>query len=159
MIGGVLAAGAAIVLAVTAFGGSSSSNVASTSTVVRTASSAAKHSSSHRHTPAKTAAPANAAETSVVVLNGTETTGLAHRISGELQRSGYSQAAPLSGRPPGNNQVTVVEYAGGHRSDAESVANSLGVSQVQPIETPVATLAGSASVVVIVGADKAAAGP
>jgi hypothetical protein len=93
------------------------------------------------------------------VLNGTETTGLAHRISGVLQQRGYSQATALSGHPPGANQVTVVEYASGHQADAEGVARSVGASKVQAMEGGVASLAGSAKVVVIVGADKAAASP
>jgi hypothetical protein len=91
----------------------------------------------------------------VAVLNGTETTGLAHRVSGELQQAGYSQAAALAGRPPGANQQTVVEYTSGHRGEAEGVARSLNVSQVQAIEPSVSSLAGSANVVVIVGADRA----
>ena len=95
----------------------------------------------------------------MAVLNGTETTGLAHHISADLQQSGYSQAAPLDGRPPGSGQVTVVQYSSGHQAEAEGVAHSLDVSQVQPLEPAVATLAGSASVVVIVGADKAATVP
>jgi hypothetical protein len=89
------------------------------------------------------------------VLNGTETTGLAHRVSSELQQGGYSQATALNGRPPGTNQHSVVQYTSGHRGEAEAVAHSLGVSQVQPIESAVTALAGSANVVVIVGADKA----
>jgi len=105
------------------------------------------------------APPANAGEISVSVLNGTETTGLAHRVSAQLQQSGYSQAAALSGRPAGSGQSTVVEYVSGHRSDAEAVARSLGVTQVQAMEPSVTALAGSANVAVIVGADKAAASP
>jgi hypothetical protein len=50
-----------------------------------------------------------------------------------------------------------VEYTTGHRADGEGVASALAVTQVQPLETPVAALASSATVVVIVGADKAAA--
>ena len=87
-----------------------------------------------------------------------DATGLAHRVSGELQQAGYSQAAAVSGHPSGSGQLTVVEYTGGHRSDAEGVAHSLAVTQVQPIEAAVSALAGSANVVVIVGADKASAG-
>ncbi len=49
----------------------------------------------------------------------------------------------------------MVEYASGHQADAEGVARSLSVTQVQPMESAVAALAGSAKVVVIVGADKA----
>ncbi len=99
------------------------------------------------------------AETSVVVLNGTETTGLASRVSSQLQQSGYSQAAAKFGRPPGANEVTVVEYATGHQPDASQVARSLSVSLVEPMEQGVSALAGSAKVAVVVGADKATAGP
>jgi hypothetical protein len=95
----------------------------------------------------------------VAVLNGTETTGLAHNISGNLRQSGYTQATALNGRPPGANQVTVVEYTRGHEADAQGVARSLDVSRVQPIEASTASLSGSAAVVVIVGLDKAATVP
>jgi hypothetical protein len=93
------------------------------------------------------------------VLNGTEKAGLAHHVSAELQQRGYSQAAALSGTPPGSNQVSAVQYASGHQADAEGVAHALGITQVQPLEGTVEALAGSAKVVVIVGADKAATVP
>ena len=85
------------------------------------------------------------------MLNGTTTTGLAHLVSGELRQSGYSRAPPLNGRPPGANQVTVVEYTRGHRADAEGVARSLVVTRCSRSKRPSASLAGSATVVVIVG--------
>ena len=53
----------------------------------------------------------------------------------------------------------MVEYASGHQADAQRVARALGVTQAQPIEGTVASLAGSATVVVIVGLDKAATSP
>ncbi|HEX3452524.1 MAG TPA: LytR C-terminal domain-containing protein [Solirubrobacteraceae bacterium] len=93
------------------------------------------------------------------MLNGTGTAGLAHRVSGELRSQGYSKATALNGTPPGANQVTVVEYASGHQAQAQGVARSLGVAQAQPIEGTVASLAGSATVVVIVGLDKASTSP
>jgi hypothetical protein len=92
------------------------------------------------------------------VLNATSTTGLAHRVAGELQKSGYSQATALAGRPSGANQVTVVQYASGHQGDAQALAHSISATQVQPLEGSVAALAPAASVVVIVGADRASAG-
>jgi len=95
------------------------------------------------------------AETTVAVLNATEAEGLAHRTATALQQNGYSQAAALSGHPPGSGQVSVVEYAGGHQAEAEGVAHSLSVAHVLPIEAAVSALAGQANVVVIVGADKA----
>jgi hypothetical protein len=93
----------------------------------------------------------------VAVLNGTNTTGLAHRLSTNLQQSGYTQATALNGTPPGSHATTVVEYTSGHRAEAQAVASSLGVTQVQPMETAVASLAGASTVVVVAGADKAAA--
>ena len=121
-------------------------------------STTVKHVTVHKAPKPTPTVPANAAEMSVAVLNGTETTGLAHRIAGELQQIGYSQAGALSGHPAGANQQSIVEYAPGHQADAQSVAHAVSVTQVQPLEPAAAALAGSSNVVVIVGADKAAPG-
>ncbi|MCW2970899.1 MAG: LytR family transcriptional regulator [Solirubrobacterales bacterium] len=159
----MLVAAAIVVAAITLLGGSSGNNPA-TSAAKATTTAHATHASKHRPASARKTASSgsqavNPTEESVAVLNGTETTGLAHRISSELQQRGYSQAAALNGRPGGSNQETVVEYASGNQADAEAVAHSLGASKVQPMEAAVASLGGSAKVVVIVGADKATAGP
>ncbi len=109
--------------------------------------------------PSETSAPVvSPAEAQVAVLNGTSTPNLAHRLSASLQQSGYSQATPLNGTPPGSHQTTVVEFSSGHRAEAAQVARALGVTQVQPIEAAVSPLAGSSTVVVIAGLDKAGAG-
>jgi hypothetical protein len=159
ILGGVIVIALVVVLALKLLGGSSTPQPsASTSSTGTTTTTAAKHAKAHTPTTAKFTAPANAAETSVAVLNGTETTGLAHRVSGQLQQLGYSQATALNGHPAGAAQTTVVEYTSGHRGDAESVARALGSSNVQPMEASVAPLAGTASVAVLVGADKASAG-
>jgi hypothetical protein len=154
---------AAVVLALTSLGGSSGKS-ATSSTAGTVASAGKTRSTAHRRASSKPASKAgspaaNPAETTVAVLNATETTGLAHRISGDLQQGGYSQAQALNGRPPGTGQVSVVEYASGHQAEAEGVARSLSVKKVQPLESAVAALAGSAQVVVIVGADKATTVP
>jgi len=148
-----------VVLSVT--GGSSGTSSATQSGSTTAASGVHKHSGSHTgHTSTEASAPAaSPGETSVAVLNGTQTAGLAHEISGNLRQSGYTQAIALNGQPPGENQVTVVEYTHGHRADAEGVARTLSVSHVQPIESGTASLSGSATVVVIVGLDKAATAP
>jgi hypothetical protein len=137
-------------------GGSSSSSETSGG-----AASTATHTSAQGTTTTKSSSSGASASTTspgqlnVVVLNGTTTTGLAHHVSEELQQHGYTKAAAQTGQPPGANQTTVVEYASGHQGDAQRVARSLGVTQAQPIEGTVASMAGSASVVVIVGLDKA----
>jgi hypothetical protein len=144
IIGGVLAGVAAVVLVVSSLTGGSS-----TSSAPSAASSAAGGASNRALSPA---------QMNVAVLNGTSTNGLAHLVSGELRQNGYSRAAPLTGHPPGANQLTAVQYASGHRADAQAVARSLGVAQVKPIEAGVASLSRSATVVVIVGADRASSG-
>jgi hypothetical protein len=156
LVAGVVLLVVALVLILSNTGGGSST----ANSAHRTAAHARAHA---RHSAAGSrrtaAAPAGAGATNVVVLNGTSTAGLAHRVAGELRQSGYSQATPMGGSPPGANQVTVVEYASGHQGDAEGIARSLRVGQAQPMEASVASLSGSATVVVIVGLDKAATVP
>jgi hypothetical protein len=98
----------------------------------------------------------NPADVAVTVLNGTETNGLAHHLAGDLQQSGYARAAASAAVPPGTHATTVVEYAAGHRADGQAVAKALDVKRVQAIEGSIASLASTASVVVVAGADQAA---
>jgi hypothetical protein len=134
-------------------GGSSNSNTASTTASHRTSG---RHGHSKRRARAS-GAVAGPAETQVVVLNATATTGLAHRISGNLQQSGYAQAAALNAQPAGRS-TSVVQYTEGHRPEAEHVAQTLGIGEVAPLESALAGQVGSATVVVIAGADQAALG-
>ena len=164
VVAGVVVLVVALVLILSNSGGGSSTANSAHSTAAGGASAAARARAHARHSTGggshpTSAAPAGAGTTNVVVLNGTSTPGLAHRVAGELRQSGYTQATPMGGSPPGSNQVTVVEYASGHQGDAEGVARSLGVGQAQPMEASVASLSGSATVVVIVGPDKAATVP
>jgi hypothetical protein len=161
LVGGLIVVAAAVAVVVASLGGSTSPNAASTS-----ASTTTRHSTSssprrsHKASPqpaAKTPA-VSPAETNVAVLNATETEGLARRTASELQQNGYSQAIALNGHPPGSGQVSIVEYTSGHQAEAEAVARSASVTRVQPIEAAVGALTGSASVVLIVGADKTASG-
>jgi hypothetical protein len=162
IVGAVVIGVAAVVLVVSSLGGSSGKGAATTSAATTTAHARAHHghtSTSATTHPSETSAPVvNPAEAQVAVLNGTGTPNLAHRLSASLQQSGYSQATPLSGTPPGSHQATVVEYSSGHRAEAAQVAQALGVSQVRPLEAAVSPLAGSSTVVVIAGLDKAGAG-
>jgi hypothetical protein len=157
IVGGVIVGVVILGVIISSLGGGSHKQPsASTGTTTATASSSSEtttSTSSHHATPAPAASPA---ETRVIVLNGTETAGLARRISGDLQQSGYTQATFQAARPPGTHATTVVEYASGHRADAQHVAQTLGVSQVQALDAITTPLADSAPVLVIVGADQAA---
>jgi len=140
----------AIVFAVSALkGGGSAKPIATQSS---SASSEAPATSSSK-TPSAVAS--HPSETAVVVLNGTSTPGLAHHLASDLQQGGYTLAAASAGVPPGTHATTVVEYTKGHRADAKAVAKALNVTQVQAIESTIASLAGSARVVVLAGADQA----
>jgi hypothetical protein len=154
IVGGLIVVVLALVFAVSALkGGGGSSTAASTPAQSSTASEAPR--SSETHTSAQTPA-SNPTDTTVTVLNGTGTAGLAHHLASDLQQSGYSQAAASSAVPQGTHPTTVVEYTHGHRADAQAVARSLNVTQVQPIESSTAALAGPATVVVLAGTDQAA---
>ena len=157
--GAVVVVAAAVVVALSTLGGSSGPKVATSSAATNTtahsgATQAKKYSHKAATKPAPKAPTVSPAETTVAVLNATEAEGLAHRTASALQQNGYSQAAALSGKPPGSGQVSVVEYASGHQAEAEAVARSASITHVLPIEAAVTALAGSASVVVIVGQDK-----
>jgi hypothetical protein len=159
-VGSVVIGVVAIVLIVSSLGSSSgTSPTTPTTTVARTRAHHGHTTTSAATHPSETSAPVvSPAEAQVAVLNGTSTPNLAHRLSASLQQSGYSQATPLNGTPPGSHQATVVEYSSGHRAEAAQVAHALDVTRVQPIEAAVSPLVGSSTVVVIAGLDKAGAG-
>jgi hypothetical protein len=156
----VLGVGIVIVVALLAIfvasalkGGSSTPAATRTTAGGRAGTTATRtggHSRGHR------VAAASPSSTSVVVLNGTATAGLAHHLASDLQQSGYSRALALAAVPPGTHQTTVVEYASGHHADADGVARTLNVTHVEPMDSTIAGMAGAATVVVLAGADQAA---
>jgi LytR cell envelope-related transcriptional attenuator len=159
IVGGVLVGVAVLAFILTSAGGGGSSGTSATASSPSTSSHVSTtHSKPHaKHvSTTSSSSAASPAETSVAVLNGTETAGLAHTTSERLRQNGYTQANALNGRPPGANQYTVVEYKPGHSAEAQGVAHSLNVTRVQPIESATAALAGSASVAVVVGLEQAA---
>lgn len=162
ILGGLVVVAAVVVAAVVAFGGSSGGKPAVSSTGTTVSPSAVARGKRPHKAPAKQVAKAPAvspAETTVAVLNATEAEGLARRTASALQQNGFSQAAAAYGKPPGSGQVSIVEYASGHQAEAEGVAHAAGVTHVEPMEAAVTALANSASVVLIVGADKATQSP
>jgi hypothetical protein len=92
----------------------------------------------------------------VVVLNATQTNGLAAKVAGTLKGHGYSQAAALFGTPSGSYPTTTVQYAPGHAAEAKAVGKALAVSSsdVQPLSASATPLSGGAPVVVIVGGEQ-----
>lgn len=155
IVGGVVFGVAVLVGVLLSLGGGGGHPSAANTTAAHK-SSAGHHAARahHTHTSAAVASPA---ETQVVVLNGTETTGLAHRLSTNLQQSGYTQSAALDAHPAAH-ATSVVQYTEGHRAEAREVAQTLGIGQVEALESGLGPLVGSATVVVVAGADQAALG-
>ena len=96
--------------------------------------------------------PSEASEAATVqVLNGTAVSGLASRVSGDLERAGFTLSAP--GNAPANNlPKTVVYDITGRPRTSRRLAKQLGAELRQGAPEGVTT---SADVVVVVGADQA----
>jgi hypothetical protein len=150
IVGGAIVAVALLVLLLSALRGGGSSHPVNATPAGEVSSRSGR---THARGEGRASSPA---DTSVTVLNGTSTAGLAHHLAADLQQSGYTRAAASAGVPSGTHPSTVVEYSSGHRPDARRVAKALNVTRVQPIDSSTVALAGSATVVVIAGADQAA---
>lgn len=150
----VVALGAVVALLLILTSGNGGTMAASTSTPASNAPTA------HRHRTARPKAAFNPANVTVTVLNGTATSGLAHRISVKLTSAGYKQGTVASASDA-TRTATVVSYLPGHGPDALQVAKALklGSASVQRIDPSTQAIACpppsqcAASVVVTVGAD------
>ncbi len=125
-------------------------------------SSSNSAANSNAPTPGHRAKPAafSPSSVTVAVLNGTATSGLAHRVAVKLTSSGYKQGT-IATATDQTRTATVVAFLPGHHRDALSVASALklGSASVQPIDANTQAVACpppaacSAGVVVTVGSD------
>jgi hypothetical protein len=113
------------------------------------ASSKKTTSTKHKTTPA-----INPSSITVAVLNGTTATGLANQLADRVQQLGFHRGATGNALTGGQQAESVVEYSHNNRAAAQLVGRKLGISQTEPIDTNTQQLAGDATVVVILGADK-----
>lgn len=153
-----LAAGVVIAgLLLATSGGGSSNNTASNSSGAN--SNAPTTSVRRRHGAAGGVTPSSV---TIAVLNGTASSGLAHRVSLKLGRSGYRQGTVATATDQ-TRTATVVAYMPGHRREAQAVASSLnlGPASIAPVDTNTQAVACpppaacNADVVVTVGTDLA----
>ena len=92
----------------------------------------------------------------VAVLNGTTVPGLARGVANRLQNAKY-KIGNVTNAATQDRSATLVEYAPGHRAEADQVAKAIDVSSdaIQPLSSGSKTIAGnSATVVVTVGSDQ-----
>ncbi len=92
-------------------------------------------------------------QVTVAVLNGTTVTGLAADVGDTVEREGY-QLGNVTNSLDQERAESVVFYAPGAEAEAEDVARRLKIAQREEIDPDTQALAGDASVVVVVGADK-----
>jgi hypothetical protein len=104
-------------------------------------------------TPA--AAPAPGSYT-VAVLNGTTVPGLARGVANRLQNTKF-KIGNVTNAATQDRSATLVEFATGHRAEADAVAKAIDVGRdaIQPLSAGSKTIAGDqATVVVTVGSDQ-----
>jgi sec-independent protein translocase protein TatB len=95
-------------------------------------------------------------DTTVGVLNGTTTNGLAGTIADRLnQEGGYAPGTTATNTRDQTLAESTVYYADGFRGQARDVAELLGVAAVEPLDDETQALAPDADVVVLAGADQA----
>jgi hypothetical protein len=98
---------------------------------------------------------ANPANITVAVLNGTTVPGLAATIMDQTEEAGFRAGTVANFLPNQELGESVVQYTPGHERDAAVVSRRLGIAQREAVNPSSQQLAGDATVVVLVGADKA----
>lgn len=114
-------------------------------------SSGTSSSKSHHHRSTSIAPKS----ITVAVLNGTTVTGLAATFADKVEQDGFRRGNTNNALTQGQQAESVVEYSDGNIKAAQLVGKKLGITQVEKIDPQTQTLAGDATVTVIVGADKA----
>ncbi|MCW2984774.1 MAG: LytR family transcriptional regulator, partial [Conexibacter sp.] len=151
----VVVAVVAVVLLTGVLGGSDKPATQTTSTVASgTAANGSKTKTTGKSTaPAATPAPGTY---TVAVLNGTTVPGLARGVANRLQNTKY-KIGNVTNAATQDRSATLVEFAPGHRAEADSVAKAIDVGSdaIQPLSPGSKTIAGDqATVVVTVGSDQ-----
>jgi len=98
---------------------------------------------------------ANPGNITVAVLNGTTVPGLAATIMDQTEEAGFRAGTVANFLPNQELGESVVQYTPGHERDAAVVSRRLGIAQREAVNPSSQELAGDATVVVLVGADKA----
>jgi hypothetical protein len=101
----------------------------------------------------KSAAAPKPGEIEVTVLNGTAVPGLAATYGDKVERKGFQLGAVTNSAR--SFSESVVMFKRGHAPEARRVASVLGISDVRLMSSDIASVSGSAPVVVIVGEDNA----
>ena len=97
----------------------------------------------------------NPANVTVAVLNGTTVPGLAATLSDQVEAAGFQEGTIANFLPNQQLAESVVQYQPGHEREAAAVSRRLDIPQREAANPSSQELAGDATVIVLVGADKA----
>jgi LytR cell envelope-related transcriptional attenuator len=155
--GALLIVVAVVALLVTGvIGGGDDSGTQGTSTVPPVAETTPGDDGKTKTSPEKVAAAPKPGSYTVAVLNGTAVPGLARGVANRLQNTKY-KIGNVTNAADQTRSATQVEYAPGHRAEADSVAKAIDVGSdaIVPLTAGSKTIAGDqATVVVTVGSDQ-----
>jgi LytR cell envelope-related transcriptional attenuator len=153
LIAGVLVVGAGATYAATELLGQDDEKSKAGQADEKKASASDENADSSNPPPAEKIDPGTV---TVAVLNGTSVEGLARRISDKVANAGFQKGNVTNAQNlEGSRAESVVLYASGAKAEARVVADKLGISQIEEIDSQSQGLAGNATVVVIVGQDQA----
>jgi hypothetical protein len=102
---------------------------------------------------ADSTAPIDPADVKVSVLNGTLVQGLAAQIGDTVKQKGF-QLINVANATEQQRAESVVLYTDDANREARAVARRLDISQIEPADDTSRSLAGDATVIVVVGADQ-----
>jgi hypothetical protein len=94
-------------------------------------------------------------EVEVAVLNGTAIPGLAAKVCDDVKANGFQCGAVTNSQA--SFSTSVVMFDRGHKREATAVGHDLGVRKLRVITPQITSVAGGASVAVVVGQDRAQA--
>jgi hypothetical protein len=97
----------------------------------------------------------NPASVTVAVLNGTTVPGLAATLNDQVESAGFQGGTIANFIPNQQLAESVVQYTPGHEREAAAVSRQLDIPQREAANPSSQELAGDATVIVLVGADKA----
>jgi hypothetical protein len=153
IIAAVIVVGGAIAYGASQFLGGSDSNGGGTQTSSSSSGGDSGSSGSSSKKPKKPKATVDPKTVKVAVFNGTLVSGLGAQYGDKVAAAGFPK--PVVAQAPENGQKaeSVVMYAPGAKAKAQLVRKKLDINNIEPVDDVFSGLAGSADVVVVVGAD------
>jgi hypothetical protein len=145
-----------VVLVTGVLGGSDDNGAQPSTTIPSNAASTTKRGTATTRRPTQPAAAPKPGTYEVSVLNGTTVPGLARGVANRLQNTRF-KIGTVTNAVTQDRSATLVEFAAGHRAEADAVAKAIDVNSdsIQPLSAGSKTIAGETAVVVVtVGSDQ-----